>query len=105
MASCCSSRHRGSADTPGLEVVETVDLAPPGRDAGWGGGGDGDGEDLSPGGVTLVTQCSEDRLPQLVRTASSWGDRAVAAVLLQTGGRNSKARIRQQLANLPELTG
>eukprot|EP01045_Picozoa_sp_COSAG04_P005608 COSAG04_NODE_263_length_18621_cov_10.926790_5_plen_1200_part_00 len=42
-----------------------------------------------------MTQCSEDRLPQLVRTASSWGDRAVAAVLLQTGGRNSKARIRQ----------
>ena len=93
MASCCSYRHRGSADTPGLEVVETVDLAP-GPDAGLGWGGAG-GE----GGVTLVTQCSEDRLPQLVRTASSWGGRAVAAVLLQTGGRNSKARIRQQLAS------
>eukprot|EP01043_Picozoa_sp_COSAG02_P016471 COSAG02_NODE_726_length_18005_cov_69.224897_1_plen_1352_part_00 len=49
--------------------------------------------------VTLVTQCSEDRLGQLERTAARWTGPIAAAVLVQSSVSVARARVKQWLSS------
>lgn len=106
-AACCSGTSRSRRPEPAtddggkLRVVEVVELgaaAAAGDDARRAGAS-------ASGVVTLVTQCSEDRLPQLARTAAGWGGHVVVAVLLQSLPSTARARIRQQLLHCVEEGG
>ena len=103
---CCSgtssSRRRASAGGGGgVRVAEALEL-----DARQGGGSsrgsvpvtEAEAATAAAGAITLVTQCSEDRVAQLAHTAAGWGGHVVAAVLLQSSSvSTARARIRQQL--------
>jgi hypothetical protein len=100
-ASCCTGgqRRRDAASPralgPGLRVVTTVATGHrPSSDSSAIANSSRTGPTRS---VTLVTQCSDDRLPQLARTAAGWGGGCIAvAVLLSrnAGVRAARAQVR-----------